>query len=250
MTKLSGVYIIQNKKNNKVYIGASTETYNRLCDHKWKLRSNLHHNIHLQSSFNFYGEENFSFDVLEYCDEDYIFSQENYWCNMLDAHNREYGYNIDPTSPYGKRRISEETRVRMCEKAEKRPVRCYTVYGDFCKDFPDLYKCGNYFNAPAPNIHRKMNVLFNKKNLIDSLISKHIVADLDISIEPVKEYWNNIFKQIKKCKGDRYKVYDCFGKFIGTADSPELSKILGVGISSISGSASRGTYLRTLKITK
>jgi hypothetical protein len=203
----------------------------------------------LQDSFNKYSEDNFVFDTLEECDEEFIYSQENHWCNMLNSHNRLYGYNIDPTSPIGKVSISDETKARMSAGAEKRPVYVYTIYGEFFRQFSDLYKCGEYFNTAAGNIHRKMNILFNKRYLIDSLLTKHIVKDEHISIEPVVNYWSNIFSKIKECNGE-YKVYDCFNNYIGTASSKDLSDILNVDIRTISAAVLRQTYLRTLKLIK
>ena len=245
-----GVYIIQNKVNNKVYIGASRDTYNRLCMHKWRLRVNTHDNVHLQSAFNKYGEENFIFDVLENCDEQFIYSQENYWCKMLDAHNRKHGYNVDPTAPEGKCAVSEETKIRMSMSASKRAIRAFTIYGDFYKDFTDLYKCAEYFETEAPNIHRKMNVVFFKKNLIDSLSSKFIFVDDEESVKRVKKYWDNLIHRISNnCEGD-YEVYTCFGTLIGTGTSKQLSEVLGVNLSAISSAARREIYLKTFKIVK
>lgn len=249
MMKNSGVYIVQNLITNKCYIGASTDLYNRLCDHKSKLRSGIHHNTHLQSSFDKYGECNFIFDVLVECHPDIIFSEENYWCNMLDTHNRKHGYNIDPTCPEGKRAVSDETKVRMSNSATKRKVMVYTIYGEFYQSFTDLYKCAEHFNIVAPNVHRKMNVKFFKKNLIDSESSKFIFLDEDESVEDVKAYWNNIFNQIKASTG-KYTVYDCFHRFIGTINSRALADILHVNIGTITYSIGRNTYLRTLKIQK
>ena len=245
----AGVYIIQNKVNNKVYIGASRDTYNRLCMHKWRLRVNAHHNPYLQSAFNKYKEESFIFDVLEECEEQYIYSQENYWCNLLNSHNRLFGYNVDPTAPDGKCAVSLETKVKMSSSAPKRPISVYTVYGEFYQGFSDSYKCAAHFNTVAPNIHRKMNVLFFKKNLIDSLSSRYIFVDEVTNIDAVSTYWNDVFNQIKNSSGE-YKVYDCFDRYIGSATSRELSNILGVTIHAISSANRRKTYLRTLKLIK
>jgi group I intron endonuclease len=244
-----GVYIIQNKVNNKVYIGASKDTYNRLCMHKWRLRVNTHDNLHLQSAFNKYKEENFTFDVLEECEEQYIYSQENYWCNLLNSHNRLFGYNVDPTAPDGKCAVSSETRIRMSNGASKRSIDVYTIYGNYYQSFTDLYTCADHFSTVAPNIHRKMNVLFFKKNLIDSLSSKYIFVDSNSNVEEVRLYWDNIFEQIKSGSG-KYTVHDCFDNYIGQIDSSRLSKILNVTLPNISGAVRRNTYLRTLKLSK
>lgn len=248
--KLSGVYIIQNLVNSKVYIGASKNLKSRLWDHKGRLKANMHHNLHLQCAFNECGEQNFIFEVLEYCDEEFIFSQENYWCNMMNSHDRKCGYNLDSTSPFGKSGVSNETRKRMSESAGKRPIDCYTVYGDFYRSFSDLYKCAEHFNAIAPNVHRKMNILFNKKNLIDSQITKYIIVDSGMSVDNVKSYWQAIFQKLRASKPGKYNVYDCFNNFITTTDSRRLSEVLNVEIGAISTAIARKTYLRTLKIEK
>lgn len=244
-----GVYIIENKINNKVYIGASKDTYNRLCDHKVMLRGNNHHNIHLQSAFNKYGEENFIFDTLEDCDEQFIYSQENYWCKMLNTHDRNHGYNIDPTAPNGKCAVSDETKTKMSIGAHKRPVRVHTIYGDFYKDFSDLYKCAQEFETVAPNVHRKMNNINPKKTLIDSKSSMYFFSDIDVSLSDVKAYWDDAFLKINECEGP-YKIYTCFGTFVGTATSKDLVNIMNVNQGAVSTAVKRGTYLKTLKIVK
>lgn len=247
--KSPGVYIIQNTVNNKVYIGASRNIYNRLCDHKVMLRGNYHHNQHLQAAFNDYGESYFIFDVLEFCSESLIFSQENYWCNMLCSHDRNYGYNNQPTSPNGKETVSKETKIKMSLSAEKRPVKVSTVYGDFHKTFSNLHECANEFKIFPSNVHRKMNNIYPKKALIDSTSSKYLFSDIDVSLSDVKAYWDDVFMKLSNCEGP-YKLYTCFGTFIGTATSKQIVNILNVNQNVISTTVKRGTYLRTLKITK
>lgn len=250
MKKQCGVYIIENKIDKKVYIGASRNMYDRLCQHKWHLRKNIHPNDHLQKAFNKYGESVFVFDFLEECEEKYIFSQENYWCNLLNSHDRKYGYNVDPTNPVGKSKISEETKLKMSKSASKRFIQCYTVYGDYYDSFTDLYKCAEHFETHASNIHRRMNVLFSKKNLIDSKITRYIITDKTIDINEVRLYWNSIFERIRNCKGSFYEIYDCFNNCLGKCNSDELSQILNIKKGSISNAIKTNRYLKTLKIQR
>ncbi len=64
--KVSGIYTITNKITGKLYIGESLDIYRRWHDeHIPQLRKNRHYNKALQSDFNKYGEENFSFEILE-----------------------------------------------------------------------------------------------------------------------------------------------------------------------------------------
>ena len=244
----SGVYIIENVKNNKRYIGASRNVYNRLCDHKVMLRGNYHHNEHLQASYNMYGEESFTFEVLEDCEESIIYSQENYWCNILDTHNPKHGYNNQPTSPNGKTKCSELTKTKMSISAEKRCVIAYTVYGEFYKQFNSLHECAEEFQTVAANIHRKMNNI-PKKTLIDSKSSMFIFMDKGFSIDNVRNWYVSVFTAINNQEG-KYKVYDCFGKYIGSASSRFLCDTLEVGISAISSAVKRKTYIKGLRICK
>jgi group I intron endonuclease len=60
-----GIYTIKNKVNGKVYVGQSISLRKRKHDHFRALRTNTHYNTHLQSSWNKYGEDNFTFEVVE-----------------------------------------------------------------------------------------------------------------------------------------------------------------------------------------
>ena len=112
--KIIGVYTITSIIDNKLYIGASSDIKYRLGRHRRNLKNNCHKNNHLQNSYNKYGDSNFKFETLEECDELFMYSQENYWANMLYVHNENYGYNIAPTNPNNKKgAISNETRIKI-----------------------------------------------------------------------------------------------------------------------------------------
>lgn len=64
--KVSGIYTITNKVTGKLYIGESLDIYRRWHDeHIPQLKKNRHYNKELQDDFNKYGEENFSFEILQ-----------------------------------------------------------------------------------------------------------------------------------------------------------------------------------------
>lgn len=88
-----GVYKIENKVNSKVYIGLSKHIKQRWWEHKNALNKNKHANLHLQSSWNKYGENNFSFEVLEKCQEKLLSEREIYWIEYYKSYDRKFGYN-------------------------------------------------------------------------------------------------------------------------------------------------------------
>lgn len=104
----SGIYIITNLLNNKHYIGSSKDLKKRLRDHRNSLIKNKHENKRLQHSFNKYGIDVFTFEVLEYHTVEYMVSMEQYWMNMLNTPNRKFGFNIRPVAQGGKGFSKEE----------------------------------------------------------------------------------------------------------------------------------------------
>ena len=46
--KVAGIYLIENIKNNKIYIGGTKNMYSRVVSHNSSLRRNRHGNYRLQ----------------------------------------------------------------------------------------------------------------------------------------------------------------------------------------------------------
>ena len=113
----TGIYTITNTLTKHIYVGAASNVTKRLNDHLSTLRKNKHDNDYLQNSFNKYGEEAFLFELLEECEKEYMYSQENYWCNLLNSHNKSYGFNIKPTHPNNLYSCTEEIRNKIKQKA-------------------------------------------------------------------------------------------------------------------------------------
>jgi group I intron endonuclease len=118
----SGVYTITNKIDGKIYVGKAIHVRKRLAEHLSTLKNNCHKNVHLQNAFNKYGKDNFIFEVLEEYHREFLLSMENWWCNMLNTHNRNYGYNIQPTNPYGISCASEETKKKRSAISKARGI--------------------------------------------------------------------------------------------------------------------------------
>jgi group I intron endonuclease len=111
----SGIYQIKNLVNGKIYIGQSLNVKYRLNGHLSSLKRNKHENYHLQNSFNVYGENQFSFSVIEYCEVDNLDEREKFWINQFKSMVHQNGYNFEGGGNENKI-VSEETRQKKMGK--------------------------------------------------------------------------------------------------------------------------------------
>lgn len=106
----SGIYVIRNIENNKVYVGSAVNLNRRWKHHKYYLKKKNHRNILLQRTFDQHGIIIFKFEILEYVTEPVkLLEREAYWMDKLECHNRDKGYNLvkTPTSQFGIKRNPE-----------------------------------------------------------------------------------------------------------------------------------------------
>ena len=101
-SELCGIYIIKNNITNECYIGQSKHIKSRILDHKNKLKNNKHiykngEPTLLQKAWNKYGEENFSFDFIEVCNEEDLNAREEYWIDFYKSNRTKCGsgYNLN-----------------------------------------------------------------------------------------------------------------------------------------------------------
>lgn len=91
--KICGVYKITNDKDGKFYIGSSKDIEQRWYEHKYELKNHKHGNKYLQNAWDKYGEDSFSFEVVEECDQKIQFEREQHYLNILNPFE-ESGYNL------------------------------------------------------------------------------------------------------------------------------------------------------------
>lgn len=146
--KCYGIYKIVNLINGKVYIGQTKESFQRrFWLHRWKLRNDSHDNTHLQRSWNKYGEDKFSFEIVEVLNEDTVESIDEKEIKWIQRYKSKTGvYNIQPggqpkqlhqyvSSEQRKRtgelnrqrmlgsKLSEETKKKMSETKKGKRIR-------------------------------------------------------------------------------------------------------------------------------
>lgn len=122
MGNLSGIYLIINTANGKVYVGQAVNLAKRKRNHFSALKLGKHRNKHLQAAYNQYGGEAFVFEVVqEFTDapdkQDLAKSLarlEQHWIDFYQSTNPEYGYNMCPSagSSLGYKH-SAETRAKV-----------------------------------------------------------------------------------------------------------------------------------------
>lgn len=112
-----GIYRIFHKETGKSYIGQSINIENRVWRHFHYLKKGTHSNCHLQRAFTLYGFDNFSWQILETCEESMLTDREIYWIDTLDFC---FGvYNL--AKPENGQMVSEETRAKISNALKGKP---------------------------------------------------------------------------------------------------------------------------------
>lgn len=119
----SGIYLIRNIINGKVYIGKAKCIYRRIKAHITNLNTKriYSENDYFIKAWHKYGKNNFAYTVLEYLplDDKLISKQELYYQLFYKSINPKIGYNIRLDSSTGLI-VSKETRLKLSIAHKKR----------------------------------------------------------------------------------------------------------------------------------
>lgn len=113
---VSGIYKIRNLVNEKVYVGSSVNLQGRCRDHRSNLKGGRHFAKRLQQDWIKYAAENFTFEIIEFCEKESLIDRERFWIAELRATSRQAGYNT-MTEPDRRSGIpqSEETKQKISQ---------------------------------------------------------------------------------------------------------------------------------------
>ena len=220
-----GIYCITNLNNNKRYIGQTYDLKYRWMRHKSDLNCGSHHNKHLQSAWNKYGEENFIFEELEYCSLEQLDEREIYWIGYYNSQNQEFGYNLADggLGCRGYKHTEEEImKMRMIQNPE--PILQIDLEGNILNEFVSAGEAGDYLGKDSVGGIKKCcdgnkykqaygYIWIYKKDLDKFRLEDHIttyksdVAVSQYSMDNVLiKRWNTARNASKEIKGSHSEI--------------------------------------------
>lgn len=192
----SGIYKIE--INGGVYIGSATSIYQRKHRHLHDLKNNKHINSKLQNKFNKYGESEFVFSVLEYCDKSKLIDREQFYIdklmpslNILKNAGSSYGYKHKSSTiekfketRKGKqnslgRVLSYETKKKISKKAKERGIP---------KQCVEAAKRKNKGKKHSKQLRDKLALIQCKLNVTDVLAIREKYKNGFLQKDLAKEY--------------------------------------------------------------
>ena len=152
--KISGIYKITAKHNNKIYIGQSIDIYERWKSH-WK-QVNNGDSSYIHNAMRKYGKNGFVFEIIEKCSQDVINEREKYWIEYYDSYNNGYNLTIGGEGVKGKVYSEDEKEIMRMKsfKANKsKSVLQIDTNGNIIKEWRSCKEIGKVTNMQSSNIH-------------------------------------------------------------------------------------------------
>ena len=146
-----------------MYIGHSTNLGNRFTQHISLLKHKKHANKGLQGSVNNYGIEVFEFNVLEYCEQDFL-SREQHYINKYNPIYNIYKDVVNYKVPDSMKQQLSMTRKRLYQEG-KLSVNCAKkivqtdLEGNFIAEYSSIMEASRSIKLHRTSIQR---VLYGK----------------------------------------------------------------------------------------
>ena len=153
-----GIYKIENLITHKVYIGQSIHIFQRWKEHFHHESMPWLHSL-LYDDFAAYGIENFSFQILELCDEEQLDEKEIYYIEKYNAYEDGLNSNMgnqpiydDEAKKIKKKMYDQKYRKRTQEKNERAILDFdWSPYLDKCLFSEDKKDICNMLNLKRDN---------------------------------------------------------------------------------------------------
>lgn len=206
-----GIYKITNKVTGKSYIGRSIH-----IEKRWKEHLQGKGSVLLHQNFGQYGINNFTFEILELCNEELLNQKEEFWIKHFDTYNNGYNQN------------SGGDNVEHAVKVTKKSVYCYDLNGRFMKEYDSLCEAERQTGIGNSLISRAIKTNGRTKNY----------QWRDHYLDQIPVYIRNTNAGSIQIKGKKIKAveqYTLDGKLINSYISiSQASKITKIAKTSIS----------------
>ncbi len=152
-----GVYIIENTKTNKCYVGSTCVDFKtRFNRHLGSLGRNTHHSKKLQRSYNKHGKEAFKFRILEICGEQEVREKEQEWIDFLVPF-----YNMILIVDGGVDNHSYESRLKISKLQGGKPIDICDLEGNILKTVNFQNEAAEFVNGSQEKVWRCLQGIGN-----------------------------------------------------------------------------------------
>lgn len=152
------IYFIRNILNNKIYIGSTINSKKRFNEHRRKLRKNIHHSDYLQRAWNKYGEENFIFEIKEYCELEKLRELE---LKYFSSRNPDYNVSKHSVAPMTGLHHSRETKLLLSKRHKNNKYNLGKKHSEECKkarsEKRKLFRWNNEVKLKMSETARRIN---------------------------------------------------------------------------------------------
>jgi len=209
----SGIYLIRNLINGKVYIGQTINIKQRIRQHINKFKRGKHYNSYFQASMDKYGMHNFELLVLELCERENLSNLESKYIKQYKSYKKDKGYNMTldcNTHIYSTRKIIGSKNRELLIKnninktANARRVNQYSLNGEFIKTWKSSKEVNQKLGISIGNLNSYLNDFKPTKSLKKFMWKwyENTTENLDISY-----YKKRNTKKILAYNNDFYKEY-------------------------------------------
>lgn len=173
----SGIYLIENNINHKKYVGQSVNVKRRFSEHKEKAfnQRSKEYNYPLYRAIRKYGLTNFSFKIIEKCEQEKLNEKEIKWIKYYESYKNGYNQTIGGDSslinrkeemhPNHKLSKTEIIDIRTRYNNRERKEEVYSTYKNKINKsgFHKIWNGITWKNI-MPEVYTKENIDFHKHN--------------------------------------------------------------------------------------